>query len=89
MLTTTSITAVSVSMRSAQETSSSPEVTQRSTGMRAVSPPKPTFQKATQERTAAMPSSVVVMSSLGRGPSRRPKKPAMMAPASGRNTMAW
>jgi len=68
VLTTTSITAVSVSMRSAQDTSSSPEVTQRSKGMRMASPPRPTCQKAIQDSTAPAPTNEVVMISQGRGP---------------------
>ena len=88
MLTTTSMTAVSVSMRSAQDTSSSPEVTQRSTGMRSVSPPKPTCHSAIQESTAAMPTNEVVRISQGRGPKTRPSRPAMSAPMAGRKTMA-
>ena len=74
MLTTTSITAVSVSMRSAQDTSSSPDVTQRSTGTRVVSPPKPTCQNATHDSAAAMPTNSVVMISLGRAPMRAAEK---------------
>ena len=88
MLTTTSMTAVSVSMRSAQETSSSPDVTQRSTGMRSVSAPKPTCHSAIQDSTAPMPTNDVVMISHGRAPSTRPSRPAMSAPMAGRKTMA-
>ena len=88
MLTTTSMTAVSVSMRSAQDTSSSPDVTQRSTGTRSVSPPMPTCHKAIQDRTAAAPTNDVVMISQGRAPSTRPSRPAMSAPMAGRKTMA-
>ena len=88
MLTTTSMTAVSVSILSAQETSSSPEVTQRSSGMRSVSPPKPTCHSAIQDSTAAIPTNEVVMISQGRGPSTRPSRPAISAPKAGRKTMA-
>jgi hypothetical protein len=87
-VTTTSITAVSVSMRSDQEVSSSPDVIQRSTWTLCVSCPKPTWKNTNQESAAQIIRNDVVMSSLGRSPMTRPKRPAISAPNSGRKTMA-
>jgi len=81
------MTAVSVSTRSAQAVSRSPEVIQRRRGTFAVSPSKPTRTNTIQDRTAEIMSSDVVMTSDGRGPRRRPNSPAMSAPASGRRTI--
>ncbi len=70
MLTTTSMTTVSVSTRSAQSTDSVPEVNQLNTGMRVASAPpsqKPT--NATHDSTAAMTRKPDVTSSAGREPS--------------------
>ncbi len=88
MLTTTSMTAVSVSILSAQETSSSPEATQRRIGMRTVSAPRPTCHKANQESTAPTPTNEVVMISQALAPSARPSSPAISAPMAGRKTIA-
>ena len=96
MVTTTSITAVSVSMRSAQS-----QVERRRTwiqrmtstlsrrGMRRRPPPlsaaaeRSTGRKTTQDSTAATISRPVVMYSLGRWPMMRPNRPAISAPSSG------
>jgi hypothetical protein len=88
VLTTTSITPVSVSMRRLQDTSSWPEETQRNNGTCTVSAPKPICVNTTHDSTAEMPMNSVVMISLGRGPSARPSSPAISAPMMGRKTMA-
>src|SRR5689334_21385571 len=82
------MTPVSVSIRSAHDTSSCPEVTQRSTGTCTVSAPKPICVNTTHDSTAEMPTNSVVMISLGRGPNARPSRPAISAPMMGRKTMA-
>jgi len=82
------MTTVRVSIRKAQEASSSPEVIQRATGTFTTSPPKPTWKKAIHDSTAAIPTNAVVKISVGRVPMARPKNPAIMAPMSGRKTMA-
>ena len=87
-MTTTNITAVSVSMRKAQEMSSSPLVIQRSIATCAVSCPKPTRQNTIHDRMQEMMSAAVVMISEGRGPSARPKSPTKSPARPGRNTMA-
>ena len=57
VVTTTSITTVSVSMRSAQSMASLPDVIQLAIGMTCVwSAPKPTMKNAIQERNAQTPS---------------------------------
>ncbi len=86
--TTTSMTAVSVSTRIAQETSRSPDVTHRMSVILSVAWPTPTCQKATHESTAASTMNAEVTNSDGRGPMTRPKKPAISAPSSGEKTMA-
>ena len=74
-MTTTNITAVSVSMRKAQEMSSSPLVIQRSIATCAVSWPKPTRQNTIHDRMQETISAPVVMISEGRGPERAAEKP--------------
>ena len=75
-------------MRKAQETSSSPEVIQRSIGdvrrlvAEADAPEDDPGEDAGDEQRA------VVMSSEGRAPSARPNRPAMSAAEAGRKTMA-
>ena len=70
VLTTTSMTAVSVSTLSAQSTASVPEEIQLNTGTRSTSPlPKPTVKKATQESSAATIRKPEVMISAAREPS--------------------
>src|SRR6185312_5049853 len=68
VLTTTSITAVSVSMRSDQSILRSPETIQGNTGTRASCAPKPTCTKAIQDRIIAIIRQVVVISSDVREP---------------------
>src|SRR5918997_6268650 len=81
--------AVSVSMRNAQSTARSPTDIHWATWTRVAPSPKPTRMKATQDRAAATKSSPVVMISLTRAPSTRPKSPATRKPTSGRKTIAW
>jgi hypothetical protein len=50
--------------------------------------PMPTCQKAIHDSSAASSRKPVVISSDGRGPMTRPKKPAISAPRIGRKTMA-
>ena len=50
--------------------------------------PKPTWKKATQDRTAETKSSEVVTISEPRAPIRRPNRPAIREPSSGRKTIA-
>jgi hypothetical protein len=68
VFTTTSMTAVSASIRSAQSTLRSAEIIQVNSVMRSLVWPKPIFQKAIQESTAAIISSDVVMISAAREP---------------------
>ena len=69
MLTTTSITTVSVSIRSAQSAASAPEWMKVKTGTVKASPsPSATWKKATQERIAETTSSAEVISSAAREP---------------------
>src|SRR3977135_3318071 len=65
VVTTTSITAVSVSMRSAHSTLRSPEAIQVMIGMR-TSRPKPTLTKAIHDRIMAKNKRVVVVSAAMR-----------------------
>jgi hypothetical protein len=91
VLTTTSMTTVSVSMRSAQDASSPPDWIQRSTGTvnRAASPwPKPTVKKATHDSTAAITRKPEVMYSDALAPSDVPNRPTIRKPSRGRKTMA-
>ena len=88
VVTTTNITAVSVSMRNAQLMSSSPEVIQRSITTRAVSCSKPTRQNTIHDSTHETISRLVVTSSEPRAPITRPNRPAMRQPMAGRKTMA-
>ena len=76
-MTTISITAVSVSILSAQAVSSSPDVIQRRRCTRSVSPPKPTRTKTIHDSTAAIIRSAVVTISEARSPITRPKRPAI------------
>ena len=74
-MTTTSITAVSVSMRSAQSTLRSPDAIQVISTMRSSIWPKPTRTNAIQDRIAMDTNrNSVVTSSDGRGPMMRPKQ---------------
>ena len=89
MVTTTSITAVSVSTRSAQSTWSTPEVIQLArTGAEKEPPLSPTRKKVIQEKKQEMKSSEVVTISLARSPIRRPSRPATRKPRRGRKTIA-
>jgi hypothetical protein len=67
-VTTTSITAVSVSTRSAQSTFKAPEVIQGKTSMRTSWWPKPTCTKAIHDRIIEIIRNVVVMTSVRREP---------------------
>src|SRR5271165_6546459 len=86
VVTTTSITAVSVSMRSAQATASLPEVNQLAIGTCASAPPA-TWKNAIQDRTKQIPRNPVVTYSAPRAPIQRPKRPAIRKPKSGRKTI--
>jgi hypothetical protein len=89
VLTTTSMTTVSVSMRNDQATSSVPDWMKRMTGTVNASPsPKPTVKKATHDRTAAITRNPEVMYSLALAPIEAPSRPAIRKPKSGRKTMA-
>ncbi len=89
MLTTTSMTTVSVSMRSAQATSSPPDWMKRSTGTVNASPsPKPTVKKASHDSAAAMMRKPEVIYSDAFAPIERPNRPAIRKPRSGRKTIA-
>ena len=68
MLTTTSITAVSVSTRSAQATCRSPESIHGSSAIRTSWCMKPTSTSVNQDRAADTINSVVVISSAAREP---------------------
>src|ERR1700722_15199554 len=68
VVTTTSITAVSESMRSAQSALRSPEVMNENIGTRTSWPPKPTSKKAYQDKTQVITSKVEVISSAGGEP---------------------
>ncbi len=68
MLTTTSITAVSVSTRSAQETCRSPELIHGNSAIRASWCMKPTSTSATQDSAAETINRPVVISSAAREP---------------------
>ena len=70
VVTTTSITAVSESMRSAQSTLRSPEVMKLNSVMRASCPSRPTSTKAKQDNTQEIARSVVVISSAACEPTR-------------------
>ncbi len=63
VVTTTSITAVSGSMRSAHSECRSPEVMNENSVMRASWPPKPTSKKAYQDSTQEITRNVEVISS--------------------------
>ena len=87
-MTTTSITAVSVSTRSAQSIFSEPTVSQLpSTGTVASAWPSPYWKKTIQASAAATKSRLVVTISEGRSPISRPKRPAIRKPRSGRKTI--
>ncbi len=68
MLTTTSITAVRVSTRSAQEICRSPELIQGNSAIRASWCMKPTSTSVTQDRAAEIIKRQVVISSAAREP---------------------
>jgi hypothetical protein len=88
LVTTTSMTTVRVSTRNDQSISSAPEVRKRNTVTLVSVSPKPTSKNAIHDSTAAMTRKPLVMVSHARAPIARPKKPAMMAPNSGRKTIA-
>src|SRR5580700_2055155 len=68
VVTTTSITAVSESTRSAQSALRSAKVMNENICTRASWPPKPTSKKAYQDKTQAITSSVEVINSAAREP---------------------
>ena len=86
--TTTSMTALRASMRSAHRTWKSPEATQVNRSTVVALPMRATSWKATTDSTAETVSGTQVASWAARSPIARPKKPAMTAPASGRKTSA-
>src|SRR5690554_2692619 len=87
MVTTQNMTAVRVSTRSAQESSKAPlSIHVTSSVVRAL-PPRATSAKTTIESRADITRPPLVTSCAPRSPMARPKKPAMKAPSSGRNTM--
>src|SRR5947209_2431039 len=66
-----------------------PEVNQLPrTGTLVSAVPNPTCAKMIQEKRSATNKRLVVTPSLGRAPMKRPKRPAMRKPRSGRKTMA-
>jgi hypothetical protein len=88
LLTTSIMTALSVSARTAQETSNSPEFTQVKISVTRTSPPSATSMNTGIDRTPDSTISEQETISDARSPIRRPKKPAMMAPRSGSRTTA-
>src|ERR1700682_1670741 len=68
VVTTTSITAVSESTRSAQSALRSAKVMNENIGTRTSWPPKPTSKKAYQDKTQVITSKVEVISSAAREP---------------------
>ena len=89
MPTTTSITAVNVSILSDQSTCNAPEVNQlpiSETVAGAV--PRATWMKTIQDNSAETNKRLVVTISEGRAPIRQPKGPAIKNPKSGRKTIA-
>ena len=68
MVTTTSITAVSASIRSAQSTLRSAEIIQVNSVTRSLVWPKPTFQNTIQDSTQEIIRNDVVMISAAREP---------------------
>ena len=89
VLTTTSITTVSVSMRNAQSTDSPPAWMKFRTGtVNASVSPKPTVKKATHDSTAEITRKPEVTYSDALAPIEPPNRPAIRKPRSGRKTMA-
>src|SRR5208282_3994996 len=76
-------------MRSAQATTSLPDVSQLATGTISAcsSWPAPMEKKAIQESSALTASRLVVTSSEARGPICGPRRPAIRKPMSGRKTI--
>src|SRR5690554_1877263 len=88
IVTTQNMIAVSVSTRSAQDSSKAPlSIQVKSSVVRAL-PPSATSKKTMMEKSAASTRPPEVTSCAPRSPRPRPKKPARIAPTSGRNTMA-
>ena len=89
MVTTTSITAVRVSILSDQSTFKVPEVNQLPmTETLAGAVPIATWKKTIQDKKQQTNKRLVVTSSDGRSPIRQPKGPAIRNPNRGRKTMA-
>jgi hypothetical protein len=89
VLTTTSMTTVSVSMRSAQAACRSPESMKRITGtVKAWVSGKATVMKAIHDRTATITIRPEVTNSDALAPIERPNRPAIRKPRRGRKTMA-
>src|SRR5262245_39454675 len=90
VLTTTSITTVSVSMRNAQSTDTPPAWMKRSTGtVKGSLSLKATRKKAIHDSTAQTTRKPDVMYSQARAPICEPPRPAIRKPMSGRKTIAW
>src|SRR5258708_14059587 len=86
--TIATMTADSVSRRNAQATSNEPETIQVKMSMVRPAPPSATSQNITMPSTAASDIAPQVTSWAARSPIRRPPRPAMIAPISGRKTIA-
>src|SRR5690625_2211998 len=88
MVTTQNITAVRVSTFSAHESSKAPMSIQVASSVVRALPPSATSKKTMIEKRADITRPVLVTTCAPRSPMARSKKPAMIAPISGRNTMA-
>src|SRR5271170_849056 len=86
--TIATITADSVSKRSAQATSNEPEAIQENTSIVRPLPLNATSMNITMPSAAAITMAPQVTSCAARSPVTRPPRPAMIAPISGRKTMA-
>src|SRR5918995_2907887 len=90
VLTTTSMTTVSVSIRSAQSACRLPDSMKRSTVVVKISVSlKPTLKKAHHDSNAQITRKPDVMYSDAFAPSDVPNRPTIRKPSSGRKTMAW
>src|SRR3954468_4054383 len=87
-LTIDTITADSVSKRSAQATSNGPEVIQLEMSTVRLAPPSATSTNRKMPKIADRTMAPQVTSCAGRSPIRRPPRPAIAAPRSGRKMMA-
>jgi len=88
VVTTTSMTAVSVSIRRLHSATRSPETTHSNSVTRAVSPSSPTEKNAIQESTALMTRRMLAIQPEPGLAIRRPKSPMKTALTAGSSTMA-